>query len=108
MIMKENNYKNWWALIPVSQKAAFRAGYALKRYNVTNSLIARDRAWGLYASYYSVLVVRGIGYRILLNTGDFAANCSALKSNTVSAEPWDLAGKRRKKVTIEQLLAEPI
>jgi len=60
MIMEKNAYKDWWALVPTSQKAAFGAGYALKRYSVTNSLVARDRVWGLYASYYSVLVVRGI------------------------------------------------
>jgi hypothetical protein len=106
--MKENNYKDWWALVPVSQKAAFRAGYALRRYHITSNLITCERAWGLYASYYSVLVVRGIGYRILLNIGDLAANFPGLKDSKVGAEPWGLAGRRRRKVTIEQLLAEPI
>jgi hypothetical protein len=53
-------------------------------------------------------VVRGIGYRILLNVGDFAVNFSGLKDNKVGVEPWDLVGRRRRKVTTEQLLAEPI
>jgi hypothetical protein len=36
--------------------------------------VYEKRALGLYSLYYSVLVVRGIGYRILYNGGELAAN----------------------------------
>jgi hypothetical protein len=77
------------------------------------SRIYEKRAIGLYSLYYSVLVVRGIGYRILYSRGELLENFQlaeqAWRSQTVIPENWNKAGVRlRKKSGADALLSQPL
>jgi ribosomal protein L6P/L9E len=75
--------------------------------------VCKNRALGLYSLYYSVLVVRGIGYRILYNKSDLEANYPQTQrtwnEQSRAPENWNTASvKFRKKSEVDVLLAQPI